>query len=57
LELKAKRRGYEYYRLEQTGIDPVVDTANFDDDVCDNKVVTDLLEGELTYSLDDYLLS
>lgn len=56
-ELKAKRRGYEYYRLEQTGIDPVVDTANFDDDVCDNKVVTDLLEGELTYSLDDYLLS
>lgn len=56
-ELKAKRRGYEYYRLEQTGIDPVVDTANFDDDVCDNKVVTDLLEGELTYNLDDYLLS
>lgn len=56
-ELKAKRRGYEYCRLEVPDNSPSVDVANFDDCICDNEVVVDMLEKEITYNLTDYLLS
>jgi hypothetical protein len=56
-ELKAKRRGYEHHRLEVPESEPPVDPVSFDDLKCDNQVVTDILEKELTYQLDDYLLS
>lgn len=59
-ELKAKRKGYEYHRLEVHDVNESVQPVNFDDELLnvsnESKSLKELLYKELTFNLENKLL-